>query len=286
MQTLSNINHSPPLFPTTHIPSTSTPASVSASSEALVASSAQVSPDSLIASSVRIGERSSVKKSVIGAHCVIGRNVKISGCVIMDHVEVCDGSECSFDPSWNTALLLAILTIWFFFYDRAKLENTILSRNTVVAERTTLKDCEVAPGVSIQADGKVSSRRIVLPLSSPSAFLPSIPTIPSTLPSSPLAIELTVSTTLMESSDTLSRTNTHFLSSPPTSSPPTPHSPLPDTPKLLVPFLVRLYDSFMRFRFTLRSYGPLSRRYVYVTISVSFIFLAILANWYLLPYGA
>jgi len=52
---------------------------------------AQVSTDSRVAASVRVGERTSIKKSAVGPHCVIGKNVKISGCIIMDHVEVKDG---------------------------------------------------------------------------------------------------------------------------------------------------------------------------------------------------
>lgn len=52
---------------------------------------AQVSADSQVAASARVGERTSIKKSVVGPHCVIGKNVKISGCVIMDYVEIKDG---------------------------------------------------------------------------------------------------------------------------------------------------------------------------------------------------
>lgn len=52
---------------------------------------AHISSDSKIAASVRVGERTAIKKSVVGPHCVIGKNVKIAGCVIMDHVEIKDG---------------------------------------------------------------------------------------------------------------------------------------------------------------------------------------------------
>jgi len=38
----------------------------------------------------RIGERCSVKKSVIGKHCTIGKNVKINNAILMDHVTVQD----------------------------------------------------------------------------------------------------------------------------------------------------------------------------------------------------
>ena len=50
---------------------------------------------------------------------------------------------------------------------RVKLENTILSRNTLVEERAQLKDCELAPGVATQPDGMLYSYwfiAIVLPL--------------------------------------------------------------------------------------------------------------------------
>lgn len=36
---------------------------------------------------------------------------------------------------------------------RAKLDNTILSRSALVGERAQLKDCELAPGVTVQNDG-------------------------------------------------------------------------------------------------------------------------------------
>ena len=41
-------------------------------------------------------------------------------------------------------------------YPSAKLENCIVSRSVVVAERATLKDCELAPGVITQPEGKSS----------------------------------------------------------------------------------------------------------------------------------
>ncbi len=51
----------------------------------------QISSDSVVAPSARIGEKTSIKKSIIGPHCVIGKNVKLSGCTLMGHVEVQDG---------------------------------------------------------------------------------------------------------------------------------------------------------------------------------------------------
>ncbi|KAG8953952.1 hypothetical protein FRC04_000936 [Tulasnella sp. 424] len=53
---------------------------------------AQISSDSMVGPSTKIAERTSIKKSVIGSHCVIGRNLRIFGCVLIDHVVVKDGS--------------------------------------------------------------------------------------------------------------------------------------------------------------------------------------------------
>ncbi|KAF8322193.1 hypothetical protein DL93DRAFT_2072048 [Clavulina sp. PMI_390] len=94
---------------------------------------AQISSDSQVARSARIGERTSIKKSVIGSHCMIGKNVKISGCVIMDYVEIKDG---------------------------AKLDNSIISRNVLVGERAQLKDCELAPGVTVQNESSLKGERL------------------------------------------------------------------------------------------------------------------------------
>jgi len=57
----------------------------------LIDPKAQVSTDSIVGFSTKVGERTNVKKSVVGRHCVIGRNVRINGCVIMDFVVVGDG---------------------------------------------------------------------------------------------------------------------------------------------------------------------------------------------------
>ena len=51
----------------------------------------QISSDSVVASSARIGEKASVKKSIVGPHCIIGKNVRLSGCTLMGYVEVKDG---------------------------------------------------------------------------------------------------------------------------------------------------------------------------------------------------
>jgi translation initiation factor eIF-2B subunit gamma len=54
----------------------------------LISPSAQISPDSIIGESTRLGERASIKKSVVGRHCNIGRGAKITGCILWDFVTV------------------------------------------------------------------------------------------------------------------------------------------------------------------------------------------------------
>lgn len=46
----------------------------------------KIGQDSLIGDASRLDEKCSVKKSVIGAHCIIGKNVKIVNSIIMDNV--------------------------------------------------------------------------------------------------------------------------------------------------------------------------------------------------------
>ena len=45
----------------------------------------------MIGRSTRVEERASIKRSVIGKHCVIGKMTKIVGCVILDHCVIADG---------------------------------------------------------------------------------------------------------------------------------------------------------------------------------------------------
>jgi translation initiation factor eIF-2B subunit gamma len=49
-----------------------------------------VGPDSLVGEGTRVDERCSVKHSVIGAHCQIGKNVKIVNSILMDNVSLGD----------------------------------------------------------------------------------------------------------------------------------------------------------------------------------------------------
>lgn len=53
--------------------------------------SAQIGGDVMIGDSSRVGERTTIKRSVVGAHCIIGKHVRVVNSVLMDHVQLADG---------------------------------------------------------------------------------------------------------------------------------------------------------------------------------------------------
>lgn len=60
-----------------------------------ISDSAKLSRDCTLGGNIRIGEKTVVKKSIIGEHCTIGADVKINHCIIMDHVKIADGCTIS-----------------------------------------------------------------------------------------------------------------------------------------------------------------------------------------------
>jgi len=56
-----------------------------------IESSTQIGGDVLIGDSSRVGERTTIKGSVVGVHCIIGKNVRVINSVLMDHVQLADG---------------------------------------------------------------------------------------------------------------------------------------------------------------------------------------------------
>ncbi|KAJ1570605.1 hypothetical protein NDA11_001734 [Ustilago hordei] len=97
-------------------------ASDAAAKAQLVDSKAQISSDSFVEGHTRVGERTTIKRSVVGRGCVIGKNVKLIGAIVMDGVRI---------------------------GDNAKLENCILAAGSVVEEKSNLKDCDVAASVRV-----------------------------------------------------------------------------------------------------------------------------------------
>ncbi|PPQ74037.1 hypothetical protein CVT26_006940 [Gymnopilus dilepis] len=97
----------------------------------LIDQRAQISVDSLIGESTQIFERTTIKRSVVGRHCVIGKAVKITGSILLDHCIVEDGT---------------------------KLDNCILGKSTRVGVKAELTRCitqagyEVPPGEIVKGE--------------------------------------------------------------------------------------------------------------------------------------
>ncbi|KAI0308713.1 UDP-3-O-glucosamine N-acyltransferase [Amylostereum chailletii] len=90
----------------------------------LIDPKSQISSDSMIGDSTQVAERASIKRSVIGKHCVIGRSVKIVGCILLDHCIVADG---------------------------ARLDGSILGTNTKVGAKAELVRCLTQAGYDVEA---------------------------------------------------------------------------------------------------------------------------------------
>lgn len=61
----------------------------------LIDQKAQISSDTIIGDSTQVSERTTVKRSVIGRHCIIGKMVKVTGCILLDHCVIEEGYESS-----------------------------------------------------------------------------------------------------------------------------------------------------------------------------------------------
>jgi len=81
----------------------------------------------MIGSSTKIGERATIKRSVIGRHCVIGKTSRVVGCVIGD-------------------IYRGVFS--------AKLEGCILGRNTKVGAKAELVRTVTQAGYDIDAGGQ------------------------------------------------------------------------------------------------------------------------------------
>ncbi|PPQ89533.1 hypothetical protein CVT25_012205 [Psilocybe cyanescens] len=99
----------------------------------LIDQRAQISNDSIVGESTQISERTTVKRSVIGRHCIIGKMVKITGCVLLDHCIIEDG---------------------------AKLDNCILGKNTQVGVKAELIRCVTQAGYEVNAGETVKGEKL------------------------------------------------------------------------------------------------------------------------------
>ena len=121
--------------------------------------------DSLIAENVHLGFRSNVKESVIGATCEIGKNVRLTRCLLMEGVVVGDG----------------VVMVGCIVGRRAKIEGLkaaegvegeiggggkkgkgkTKSKDDEDDERTKLTDCEIAPGFVVEAGTEAKGEKLM-----------------------------------------------------------------------------------------------------------------------------
>ncbi|KAF9820326.1 hypothetical protein IEO21_01540 [Rhodonia placenta] len=102
-------------------------------SRSLIDHKAQISSDSMIGHSTRVEERTTVKKSIIGQHCVIGKMARIVGCVVQDHCVIADG---------------------------AKLDGCVLGKGTKVGAKAELSRCVTQCGYEVSAGETVKNEKL------------------------------------------------------------------------------------------------------------------------------
>lgn len=92
---------------------------------------ASVTPDSVIGAGVSVGDRTSVKKSIVGDRCHMGNNVKINGCVILEGVTLEDG---------------------------VNLSGCVICEKASVGKNCILKDCQIARKGRVRENTEASNR--------------------------------------------------------------------------------------------------------------------------------
>ena len=102
----------------------------------------QVSSDSLVGPGVSVAEKSSVKKSVVGSHCVLKDKSKVVGSVLMEGVVIGERwvvPQVALKGQEYMAPTTPLPSC------RATVQNCVLSRHAQVGEGATLRDCYTGP---------------------------------------------------------------------------------------------------------------------------------------------
>jgi translation initiation factor eIF-2B subunit gamma len=97
----------------------------------------------MIGESTKVEERTTIKKSIIGKHCIIGKMAKIVGCVILDHCVIGDGYACCRFCAGRTQRSR-----------RAKLESCLIGKNTKIGAKADLSRCATQAGYEVEAAGR------------------------------------------------------------------------------------------------------------------------------------
>ncbi|XP_047123195.1 translation initiation factor eIF2B subunit gamma isoform X1 [Hydra vulgaris] len=94
----------------------------------------QIGNDCLVGESTTCAQNTSIKKSVIGKHCVICSNVRITNCIIMNHVTISSGSN---------------------------LHNSIICDNCYIQENASLTNCQVSAGQTVKENRNLKNEVVV-----------------------------------------------------------------------------------------------------------------------------
>ncbi|XP_004363534.2 eukaryotic translation initiation factor 2B [Capsaspora owczarzaki ATCC 30864] len=95
---------------------------------------AQTGSDSIVKDDVVIGDKSLIKKTIVGSKCKIGANVKLVNCLLMDNVTVQDGCN---------------------------LQSVVVCTNAVIQAGCTLRDCQVGFGHTVPAGTDAKNEALV-----------------------------------------------------------------------------------------------------------------------------
>ncbi|KAG6333563.1 hypothetical protein ID866_5525 [Astraeus odoratus] len=99
----------------------------------LIDAKALISSDSMVGDFTRVDERATIKRSIIGKHCIISKTVKIVGCILLDHCVIAEG---------------------------AKLEGSILGKNTTVGRMAELVRCVTQGGYEVKENESYQNEKL------------------------------------------------------------------------------------------------------------------------------
>ncbi|KAK3687009.1 Translation initiation factor eIF-2B subunit gamma [Vermiconidia calcicola] len=117
--------------------------------------------DCLVGENVKLGFRSNVKESVIGANCEIGRNVRLTRCLLMEGCVVGDGVVMSGCVVGRRARVEGMKGAATEFATRAGEKKGKAPADDNEDERTKLTDCEVAPNYVVEAGTEAKGEKLM-----------------------------------------------------------------------------------------------------------------------------
>ncbi|CCJ29379.1 unnamed protein product [Pneumocystis jirovecii] len=105
------------------------------STSAKVAQKAIIGIDSLVGENTKIDERCNVKKSVIGANCILGKSVTVINSIVMDNVKIEDG---------------------------VRLDGCIVCINSIIGSKSKLKNCCISGGYEVPSETCAKNDNLII----------------------------------------------------------------------------------------------------------------------------